>query len=92
MHIKVGLTKTFVKAMDREGQAFAYLMNKFPKLSEVRVKEGIFIGPQIWEIMQDLDFPITLSGTAVWNALKSVWTNFLGNHKAENYREIAVKC
>jgi hypothetical protein len=25
---------------------------------------------------------------AAWNALKSVCTNFLGNHIAENYREI----
>ena len=38
--------------------------------------------------MQDLDFPSTLSDTenAAWNALKSVSTSFLGNHKAENYR------
>ena len=47
MHIKVVLTKILVKGRDREGQAFAYLSNKFPKLSEARVKEGIFIGPQI---------------------------------------------
>ena len=47
MHIKVGLTKIFVKALDREGQAFAYLRKRFPKLSEARVKEGIFLGSQI---------------------------------------------
>jgi hypothetical protein len=40
--------------------------------------------------MQDLNFLRTLSDIeqAAWNALKSVCTNFLGNHKAENYREI----
>ena len=40
--------------------------------------------------MLDLGFHCTLSETekAAWNALKSVCTNFLGNHKAENYREI----
>jgi hypothetical protein len=90
VHIKVVLTKILVKGRDREGQAFAYLSNKFPKLSEARVKEGIFIGPQIWEVIQEMDFHSTLSITekAAWNAVKSMCTNFLGNHKAENCREI----
>jgi hypothetical protein len=39
--------KIFVKALDREEQAFAHLRNTFPKLSDIKVKEGIFIGPQI---------------------------------------------
>jgi len=47
LHIQPGLMKFFVKALDREGHAFAYLSNKFPKLSEAKVEEGIFIGPQI---------------------------------------------
>jgi hypothetical protein len=40
--------------------------------------------------MLDLDFHCTLSETekAARNALKSVCTNILRNHKAENYREI----
>jgi hypothetical protein len=40
--------------------------------------------------MQDLDFHSTLSNTekAAWNAFKSMCTNFLRNHKAENNREI----
>jgi hypothetical protein len=97
LHITVRLIKTFVKALDRQGQALAYLSNKFPKLSKARMKVGILICPQVWEIMQDLNFPRTLSDTekAAWNAFKLVCTNFLGNHKAENYREIVsemLKC
>jgi hypothetical protein len=40
--------------------------------------------------VKDLDSDSVLSDTekAAWNALKSVHTNFLGNHKAENYREV----
>jgi hypothetical protein len=40
--------------------------------------------------MQDPDFHNTLSDTekTAWNAVKSVCSNFLGTHKAENYREI----
>lgn len=90
LHITVGFMKIFVKALDREEQAFAYLRNTFPKLSDIKVKEGIFIGPEIWEFMQDLYFHCALSLTekAAWNAVNSVCTNFLGSHKAENFREI----
>jgi hypothetical protein len=45
LHVKLGLMKIFVKALDREGQAFVYLRNKFPKFSEAKMKEGILIGP-----------------------------------------------
>ena len=47
MHLKLGLMKNFVKAMNLEEAAFTYLRENFPRLSEVKLKEGIFIGPQI---------------------------------------------
>jgi len=50
MHLKPGLIN-FVKAMNQEEAAFtylrAYLREKFPRLSEAKLKEGIFIVPQI---------------------------------------------
>jgi hypothetical protein len=46
LHIKLGLIKNFVKAMDRNGDGFLYLKEKFPKTSEPKIKEGIFVGPQ----------------------------------------------
>ena len=42
LHIKLGLVKNFVKAMDRTGSAFKYLAEKFPRLSEAKIKEGGF--------------------------------------------------
>jgi hypothetical protein len=67
-------------------------MDKLPrvsKLSEAKVKDGIFIGSEIREVMQDPDFHSTLSDTEkeAWNTFKSMCTNFLGNHKAKNYTE-----
>jgi hypothetical protein len=47
MHLKLGLMKNFVKATNQEAVAFTYLREKFPKLSEAKLKESIFIGPQI---------------------------------------------
>ena len=41
LHIKLGLMKNFVKAMDGTGSAFKYLTEKFPRLSEAKIKEGV---------------------------------------------------
>jgi hypothetical protein len=56
LHIKLGLMMIFVKALDTEGQAFTYLRNKFPNSSEAKVKDVIFIGPLIRDVMQDRTF------------------------------------
>jgi len=42
LHIKLGFMKQFVKALDKTGQCFQHLVNKFPKLSEAKLKEGVF--------------------------------------------------
>jgi len=47
LHIKLGLMKNFVKAMNKEGAGFCYLRQMFPRISDAKVKEGIFVGPQI---------------------------------------------
>jgi hypothetical protein len=47
LHIKLGLMKNFVKAMNKSGHGFQYLQTKFPRISDAKIKEGIFIGPQI---------------------------------------------
>jgi hypothetical protein len=46
LHNTVGLIKIFVKAMDGDSEGFAYLRQKFPKVCEAKMKEGIFIGSQ----------------------------------------------
>jgi len=45
-----------VKALDKDSFAFAYLAEKFPSLSQPKIKEGIFIGPQIRQIVLDETF------------------------------------
>ena len=42
--------------MDRDGPAFRYLSEKVYTLSEAKIKEGIFIGPQIRELLKDIQF------------------------------------
>ena len=62
-HIKLGLMKNFVKAL-KNGKGFLYLKEKFPRISEGKLKEGIFIGPQIREVMQDKKFDDVLEKAA----------------------------
>ena len=47
LHIKLGLMKQFVKALDEKSETFKFLRDFFPKLSEGKVKTRIFVGPQI---------------------------------------------
>jgi len=39
--------KNFAKGMDKTGRGFQYARNKFPNVNDARIKEGIFIEPQI---------------------------------------------
>ena len=54
--------KNFVKAMNQGEAAFTYLWEKFPRLSEAKLKEGIFIGPQIRDLIKDEFFDYLLQG------------------------------
>ncbi|GBN32561.1 hypothetical protein AVEN_256007-1 [Araneus ventricosus] len=44
LHIKLGLIKQIVKAMDKTGDGFNFLKTKFPRLNEAKIKKGIFVG------------------------------------------------
>ncbi|GBN74208.1 hypothetical protein AVEN_51914-1 [Araneus ventricosus] len=56
LHIKLGPMKQFVKALPKEGECFKYLCDQFPGLSEAKLKEGVFVGPDIRKMMKDEDF------------------------------------
>ena len=87
LHIKLGLMKQFVTALDKESAAFKYLLDFFPKLSEAKVKAGVFVGPQIKKIIESEEFPKKLKRKekAAWNSFVAVVHGFLGNHKDKNY-------
>jgi hypothetical protein len=93
LHIKLGLMKQFVKALDKEGHCFTFLVKQFPALSTAKLKEGIFDGPQIRKLLRDESFVtiMTEKERAAWLSFKSVVENFLGNHKSENCRELVVE-
>ena len=66
--------------------------NKLPRISDAKIKEGVFVGPQIRELIQDVNFEDQLSEVekAAWKSFKNVTAKFLGNHKAENCRDMVA--
>ena len=89
-HIKLGLMKQFVGALDKDSATFKYLQAFFPNLSEAKVKAGVFVEPQIKKILQCNEFPQRLNEKekAAWISFIAVVQGFLGNNKAENYEQL----
>ena len=91
LHIKLGLMKQFVTALDPNSNSFNILKNTFPRLSEAKIKAGVFVGPDIRKLMaNDKKFRTNLKRTerAAWDSFKEVTRSFLGNTRAASYRDI----
>ncbi|GBL83358.1 hypothetical protein AVEN_110670-1 [Araneus ventricosus] len=82
--------KRFVKALPKEGECFKYLCDRFPGLSEAKLKEGVFIGPDNRKIMKDENFETKMETNEIkaWESFKLVFTSFLGDKKDPNYKYI----
>lgn len=63
LHIKLGLKNHFVIVLNNESLAIIYLQGFFPKLSEAKVKDGVFVGPQIKKIIECKEFLTKLTRT-----------------------------
>ena len=56
LHIKLGLMKQIVKALDKEGNCFQYICSAFPGLSYEKVKAGVFDEPHIRQLIKGPKF------------------------------------
>ena len=57
LHIKLELIKNFVKSLGKSNfNGFEFFGNRFPRISEAKMKEGIFVGLQIQKILKDPNF------------------------------------
>jgi len=90
LHLKLGLMKQFVTALDKEGQCFKYIASKMPKLSQAKLEAGVFDGPQIRVFFNDANFTahMTEKEKAAWISFHEVAQNFLGNKKSLKYKEL----
>ena len=67
--------------MNKDGSGFKFLKEKFSRISNAKMNEEIFVGPQIREIMNDTHFEELLEGPELnaWQCMKTVFRNFLGD-------------
>ena len=89
-HIKLGLMKQFVKALNVDGECFQHLICTFSGLSHEKIKTVVFNGPQIRTLVRDQGFTQTMNDKekAAWLSFVDVTKNFLGNKKAQNYENL----
>ena len=66
--------KNFVKALQKNVVAFQNLNTVFLGFSAAKLKAGIFVGPQIREVLKYIDFEelLNLKELRAWEAFKSV--------------------
>ena len=90
LRIKLGLMKQMVKAMDKTLSAFNYLVEECPNLRGAKIKEGIFVGPQIRQLIFDSSFDASMNDIELeaWVAFKFVCARFLGKHRDMNYVQL----
>ncbi|GBM32839.1 hypothetical protein AVEN_216542-1 [Araneus ventricosus] len=90
LRIKLGLTIQFVKVLPKEGKCFKYLCDQFPCLSEAKLKECVFVGPDIRKMLKGENFESKreTNERKAWKSFKLVITSSLGNKKDPNYKSI----
>jgi hypothetical protein len=56
LHIKLGLIKQFIKALDKNSTTMQYLPVLFPHSSKAKIEAGIFNGPDIHKMFLSQQF------------------------------------
>ena len=82
-----------MKALDFGGETFQEIRLMFPKLSEAKIKGGIFVGPQVKAMLKSekLERAMTKVEKEAWCAFRDVVCGFLGNYKDPNYKQLVAK-
>lgn len=90
LHILLGLMKHFIETFGRRNsRGVQYIKEKFPKITYAKLKESIFVRPQIREVLKDVNFKSTLDELELpeWSFFHWVSQNVLDNKKAIDYKD-----
>jgi len=85
--------KKFCKGHEPRRSCLYLLTRNVSRLREAKLEEGIFIGPQIRDLIKDEYFDRLLQGdeNTVWERFKFVVIGFLENRRAQNYEDLVNK-
>lgn len=66
--------KQFLKSLSQDEECFKYLCSKLPRLSETKLKAGVFVGPGIRKLLSNSLFPNFMNETEreAWDTFKDV--------------------
>ena len=86
LHIKLGLVKQFVKALGFEGEFFQDIRSMFFRLSDAKIKRGIFVGTQVSTMLksESLEAKINETEKEAWQAFQGMVNGFLGYKRNQN--------
>ena len=92
LHIKLGLMKQFIRALNNDGECFQHTVSVLPALSFEKIKVGVFDGPHIRALVRDQDFVRKMNDKerGAWFSFVAVMENFLCNKKANNYETLVI--
>lgn len=90
LHSKMFTMKQFVKALPKDGDTFECLANKFPRLSEAKLKEGVLVDPDIKTLMKGWLFQTKLEDIerSAWQFVKEVMKISHGNYNDPDFKNI----
>ena len=76
-----------MKSLKQPSRAFRYIRQMFPSISEAKVKEGIFVGPQIIRMLASEELEVQMSDLErnAWQAFRMIEEGFLGKHRRDDY-------
>ena len=85
--------KNFVKALVRNGAAFQPLSTVFSNLSTAKLKKGIFVEPQVREVLKGTDFEeiLNLIELRARETFKSECSGFFDNTHVLDYQACIEK-
>ena len=88
LHIKLGLVKQFIRALDKNGDCFLYICKVLSGVSYEKLKAGVLNGPEIRKLMRDSSFGLhqTTKESTAWKCFVDVVNGFLGNHKSPDWK------
>ena len=91
LHIKLGIMKQFIKALDRDGDCFHYICSTFPRVSDEK-RAGIFDSPQIRILLKDKHFMARMTAVEAraWVAFTNVVQVFLGTRKTTTTKKLLM--
>ena len=87
-HIKLDLVEQFVKALNFK-EVFQNILSMFPRLSEAKIKGGIFVSSQISKMLKSESLEAKMNETEkeAWQAFRGMVNGFLGNKRNQNYKD-----